>query len=129
MHQEAGAYVAFEGWVRNQNEGKKVVALVYETFATLALKEAHSLILEAKERFPVLEIRCAHRTGPLAIGDMAVWVGVLAAHREAAFLACQYVMDEIKHRLPIWKKELYADGTTAWVNEHEALKKNLTREA
>ena len=71
---------------------------------------------DARERFDVLAIHAEHRVGALAIGDCAVWVGVSAAHRGAAFDACRYVIDEIKARVPIWKKEHYADGDSGWVN-------------
>ena len=94
---QAGACVCFEGWVRNHNEGEPVLA-------------------EALERFAIVRARCVHRTGRLEIGDCAVWVGVSAAHRGAAFDACRYIIDEIKHRLPIWKKEHYSSGESGWVN-------------
>ena len=65
---------------------------------------------------PVASALCAHRVGALAIGDLAVWVGVSSAHRDAAFQASRFIIDEIKHRLPIWKKEYYVDGDSGWVN-------------
>ncbi len=72
---------------------------------------------EALERFPVESVRCVHRIGHLKVGEVAVWVGVIAAHRDAAFVACRYVIDEVKSRVPIWKKEHYAAGTEDWVGE------------
>jgi molybdopterin synthase catalytic subunit len=112
----AGACVTFEGWVRNHNDGRPVLALDYEAFAVLAEREGARIVAEARERFDVLALACVHRIGALQIGDLAIWVGVAAAHRDAAFGACRYVIDEAKARVPIWKKEHYADGTSEWVN-------------
>ncbi|HEY9678323.1 MAG TPA: molybdenum cofactor biosynthesis protein MoaE [Drouetiella sp.] len=112
----AGAFVTFEGWVRNHNEGKDVLTLEYEAYEQLCLNEAEAILHEAKQRFSILDATCVHRTGALAIGEMAVWVGVSAAHRGAAFDACRYIIDEIKLRLPIWKKETYVNGSSGWVN-------------
>jgi len=112
----AGACVAFEGWVRDHNDGAPVVALEYEAHLAVALREGEKIIEEARRRFPILAARCEHRVGKLAIGDCAVWVGVSAAHRGAAFDACRYIIDETKQRVPIWKKEHYRDGQSTWVN-------------
>lgn len=112
----AGACACFEGWVRNVNEGEEVGALEYETHAEIAVAEGSAVLAEARKRFAIIEARCVHRVGKLAIGDCAVWVGVSAGHRGAAFDACRFIIDEIKHRLPIWKKEHYRKGETAWVN-------------
>jgi molybdopterin synthase catalytic subunit len=112
----AGACVTFEGWVRNLNEGEAVNALEYETHAAIAGIEGEAVIAEALERFPVIHAHGVHRVGKLEIGDCAVWVGVSAPHRGAAFDACRYIIDEIKHRLPIWKKEHYQKGASAWIN-------------
>jgi molybdopterin synthase catalytic subunit len=112
----AGACVTFEGRVRSTNEGRQVVALEYEAFTALAEKEGERILAEARENFRVLAVACVHRTGRLALGDLAVWVGVTAAHRGAAFEACRYVIDQVKERVPIWKKEHYADGATEWIN-------------
>ncbi len=115
----AGACVTFEGWVRNHNEGRQVISLEYEAFTELAKIEATRILEEAKDRFSLLQVYAVHRTGTLAIGDMAVWVGVSAPHRKEAFDGCRYIIDEIKHRLPIWKKETYIEGDSGWVNcEH-----------
>ena len=113
-----GGYVSFEGWVRNHNDGKSVLSLEYEAYAPLAIKEGHSIIDEAKEKFDIMQALAVHRVGYLEIGDIAVWVGVAAHHRKAAFHACSYIIDEIKQRLPIWKKEYYTDGSTEWVACH-----------
>jgi molybdopterin synthase catalytic subunit len=113
---KAGAFVAFEGRVRNHNEGSAVNSLEYEAFGPLAEKEGLRILTEAAGRFEVLGITCVHRTGHLHVGDVAVWVGVTAAHRGAAFEACRFVIDEVKDRVPIWKKEHYADGASGWIN-------------
>ena len=112
----AGALASFEGWVRDHNDGRQVDGLDYEIFEPLALAEGAAILDEAQRKFNVLGIRAVHRYGMLAIGDCAVWVGVVSAHRDEAFRACRYVIDEVKHRLPIWKKEHYRDGTAEWVN-------------
>jgi molybdopterin synthase catalytic subunit len=112
----SGACVTFEGWVRNHNEGKPVQALDYEAYAELAEAEGQRILAEAREKFAVQTIAAVHRVGALQIGDLAVWVGVGSAHRGAAFDACRYVIDEVKARVPIWKKEHYTDGASEWIN-------------
>ena len=115
----AGGYVSFEGWVRDINEGRRVLRLEYEAFEQLAIKEGSRILAAALARFPIKHARCIHRVGDLAIGEMAVWVGVSAEHRGAAFDACRFIIDEVKHRVPIWKKEHYENGDSGWVNcEH-----------
>lgn len=112
----AGGYASFEGWVRNHNEGLEVTRLEYEAFEALANKEGERIVAEAVTRFGVLRAACVHRVGSLAIGDLAVWVGVSSRHRAEAFAACRYIIDEVKHRVPIWKKEHYVNGDSGWVN-------------
>ena len=112
----AGAYCAFEGWVRNENEGHEVERLEYEAYEPLAIKEGERILAEAHERFATLHAHCVHRTGLLEIGDCAVWVGVSAPHRDEAFKACRFIIDALKVRLPIWKKEHYVNGDSGWVN-------------
>ncbi|HQR49181.1 MAG TPA: ThiF family adenylyltransferase [Steroidobacteraceae bacterium] len=111
-----GGYASFEGWVRDHNEGHRVSRLEYEAFEALALKEGERIVAAAIEKFGVRRAACVHRVGDLAIGELAVWVGVSAAHRDEAFAACRYIIDEVKHRVPIWKKEHYEDGDSGWVN-------------
>lgn len=115
----AGACATFEGWVRNRNDGRAVSTLEYETHAALAEKEGGRILEEARAKFSILKAVCAHRSGALAIGDLAVWVGVAAEHRNTAFDACRYIIDQTKLRVPIWKREHYADGTVDWVNPAE----------
>lgn len=112
----AGGFCVFEGWVRNENEGQTVDRLEYEAYEPLAVKEGDKVIAEARAKFPHLKATCVHRSGMLEIGDCAVWVGVASAHRDEAFKACRYIIDEIKIRLPIWKKEHYVSGDSGWVN-------------
>jgi molybdopterin synthase catalytic subunit len=112
----AGGYASFEGWVRDHNEGQEVTALEYEAFQELAVKEGDRIVVEALRRFPVKHALCIHRVGSLGLGEMAVWVGVSSAHRGEAFDACRFIIDEVKHRLPIWKKEHYRNGDSGWVN-------------
>ena len=112
----AGAYVSFEGWVRNHNEGTPVQALEYSAYKVLAEKEGNRIIAEALDRFEIAGAEAIHRVGMLAIGDIAVWVGVGSAHRGPAFDGCQYIIDEIKDRVPIWKRESYENGPDQWVN-------------
>lgn len=112
----AGACVTFEGWVRNRNEGQPVLSLEYEAYALLAQTEGEKILAEARARFALVSAAGVHRVGQLQLGELAVWVGVTAEHRGAAFDACRYVIDEAKARLPIWKKEHYASGATAWIN-------------
>jgi adenylyltransferase/sulfurtransferase len=112
----AGGYTAFEGWVRDHNEGRRVRRLEYEAFEPLAAKEGSRIVEEAIARFGVLRAACVHRIGDLGIGELAVWVGVSAAHRDEAFAACRFIIDEVKHHVPIWKKEHYEDGDSGWVN-------------
>lgn len=111
-----GACVTFEGWVRNHHEGRDVLRLEYEAYEAVANKEGAKILDEALERFGVERVVCVHRVGPLEIGEIAVWVGISSGHRGEAFTACRYVIDEVKHRVPIWKKEFYATGDSGWVN-------------
>ncbi len=113
----AGAFVSFEGRVRDTNEGRVVVGLEYEAYEKLCLKEGTAIVREALDG--VLAARCAHRVGRLAVGDIAVWVGVIAGHRDEAFRACRQIINQVKLRVPIWKKEHYQDGTSGWIGLEE----------
>ena len=114
--ESCGGFASFEGWVRNHNEGHAVTRLEYEAFAELAEKEGARIVEEARAKYGVTRAACVHRVGSLALGDVAVWVGVSAAHRDEAFRACRFIIDEVKHRVPIWKKEHYVNGDSGWVN-------------
>lgn len=115
-----GGYSSFEGWVRDHNEGRAVAGLRYEAYAELAQREGEAILAEAVARFDILDAACVHRTGDLAIGELAVWVGVAAAHRDAAFAACRWIIDEVKARVPIWKHERYADAPSTWLHPDPA---------
>lgn len=115
-HPGAGGYCSFEGRVRDVHRGRAVLRLDYEAYTALAVREGERVVAEALERFDILDARAAHRTGTLAIGEVAVWIGVIAAHRDAAFAACRFLIDDIKRRVPIWKREHFADGETVWVH-------------
>lgn len=112
----AGAFVSFEGWVRNHNEAQPVASLEYEAYSELAEREGARILAEVSARVSILGALCVHRVGHLRLGELAVWVGVTAAHRGEAFEACRLIIDEVKARVPIWKKEHYLGGTTAWIN-------------
>jgi molybdopterin synthase catalytic subunit len=112
----AGACASFEGWVRDHNEGRAVHGLHYEAYAALAESEGEAILAEALTRFPIHDAACIHRTGELALGDLAVWVGASAPHRGPAFDACRWIIDEVKSRVPIWKQERYTAGDTTWLH-------------
>ena len=112
----AGACASFEGWVRDHNDGRAVQGLFYESYRALAESEGERILEEAMQRFGITNAACVHRTGELAIGDLAVWVGVSAGHRGPAFDACRWIIDEVKSRVPIWKHERYATGPATWLH-------------
>ncbi|MES2476632.1 MAG: molybdenum cofactor biosynthesis protein MoaE [Verrucomicrobiota bacterium] len=111
----AGAIVTFDGRVRDHNAGQAVGFLEYQAYPALALATGTKILEEEMARHGVLGVRAVHRTGPLHIGEVAVWVGVASAHRGPAFDAARAIMERLKYELPVWKKETYADGTTEWV--------------
>lgn len=115
-HPSCGGFASFEGWVRDHNEGREVTRLEYEAFEAMGVTEGERIIAEACQRFGVERALCVHRVGDLDLKEIAVWVGVAAPHRDEAFRACRYIIDEVKHRVPIWKKEHYASGDSGWVN-------------
>ena len=117
-HRSAGGFVSFEGWVRDHHEGDAVDHLEYEAYPALCMGEGGRIVREAIARFGLRAALAAHRTGPLAIGEVAVWVGASSDHRGEAFDACEWIIDRIKHELPIWKKEHLADGSSRWVRCH-----------
>ena len=116
LDDRVGGYASFEGWVRDHNADRAVLGLRYDAYATLAESEGEKVVAEALQKFAVIDARCVHRIGDLAIGELAVWVGVSAAHRDAAFAACRYIIDDVKARVPIWKHEKYAEGDAGWLH-------------
>jgi molybdopterin synthase catalytic subunit len=114
--QGAGAVVCFEGRVRDRNDGRAVDGLSYQAYVELAEAEGGRIVDEARTRFAIEQVLCVHRIGDLALGEVAVWTGVSAGHRAAAFDACRYVIDEVKARVPIWKREHYVEGASEWLH-------------
>ncbi len=116
-HDLAGGIDVFVGTVREQTQGRKVLALEFEAYKKMAESELKKITREASEKWPVLRIAIAHAIGKKSTGEIAVVIAVSAAHREAAFDACRYVIDTLKQRVPIWKKEIFEDGEI-WVAAH-----------
>jgi molybdopterin synthase catalytic subunit len=114
---DKGGLVLFVGTVRNHTQGKEVLRLDFEAYEPMAISEMRKIAVSIIERWPESKIAIHHRTGQLAIGDIAVVIAVGTAHREAAFAACQYAIDTLKQTVPIWKKEIFADGEV-WVAAH-----------
>ena len=112
---QSGAKSIFEGIVRENNLGKSVTSLEYQCYEELAVKEGNLIISEAFSKFDINYAYCVHRIGLLNIGDTAVIVLVYAAHRDDSFKACRFIIDEVKLRVPIWKKELYVSGESEWL--------------
>ena len=112
---ERGGVASFVGLVRDHHEGRPVLRLDYSAYGEMAEAECGRIVAEAEARWRVA-VALRHRVGSLAIGDTAVAVVAASAHREEAFAACRYVIEEVKRRVPVWKREFYADGTVAWVD-------------
>lgn len=112
-----GAVVSFRGVVRGRTEGRGVERLDYEAYGEMAEAQLRDIVHEAVERWALSGIRVVHRTGSLEVGEVSVLVAVTAPHRAEAFDACRYVIDTLKERAAIWKKEHFADGSSRWV-EH-----------
>jgi molybdopterin synthase catalytic subunit len=112
---ERGGVVTFIGAVRNHHAGRAVLRLEYSAYAPMADLEFARIVEEAERRWPA-KVAAEHRVGTLEVGDVAVIVVAAAAHRGAAFDACRYVIEELKRRVPIWKREHYGDGTVGWVD-------------
>jgi len=111
---ECGATVTLDGYAREWTRGRRTLYLIYEAYAPMALSEMHRLGREAHERFDIAHIGIVHRTGRLEIGETSVVIAVSAPHRRAAFEACEWAIRELKRTVPIWKKEVFADGEV-WV--------------
>lgn len=109
-----GGVACFLGAVRNHQGGRQVLRLEYSAYEEMAEAECARIVAEAKDRWDC-SVAVAHRIGSLEVGDTAVAIAAAAAHREEAFAACRYVIEEVKRRVPIWKREFYADGSVEWV--------------
>jgi molybdopterin synthase catalytic subunit len=112
---DGGAVVSFTGVVRSENRGRDVLHIRYEAYASLVERELARIVDEVRADLGVSRARAIHRVGDVAVGEASLVVGVTARHRAAAFAACGRIVDEIKHRVPIWKKEFYADGSSEWI--------------
>jgi molybdopterin synthase catalytic subunit len=112
---DRGGIATFLGVVRDHHAGRGVTSLDYSAYEPMAEAACDAIVAEARDRWPV-EVALSHRLGPLAIGDVAVAIAVGGGHRDETFAACRYVIEELKRRVPIWKRERYADGTEAWVD-------------
>jgi molybdopterin synthase catalytic subunit len=113
----SGAINVFIGTVRNSTQNRKVIKLEFEAYESMALKELQKIVDQVKARWPVNEIAIHHRVGELAIGDVPVVIAVSTPHRSEGFEACEFAIDTLKLAVPIWKKEIFADGEE-WVFTH-----------
>jgi molybdopterin synthase catalytic subunit len=111
-----GAIVLMSGMVRNQTDGKPVVALEYQAYEPMVLEVFKQIAAEIRQTWDVTRVVIHHRTGKLQVGEISVLVAVGCPHRSEAFAACQYAIDTLKHTAPIWKKEIWQDGSSSWVS-------------
>ena len=117
---ECGATVTLDGYVRQFTKGRETLHLVYEAYEPMAVKEMQKLVEQAKREFEISNVGIIHRLGKLEIGETSVVISVAAPHRRAAFAACEWLIKELKRTVPIWKKEVYADGEI-WIEGDTAL--------
>ena len=110
-----GAVVLFLGVVRDQNEGRVVAGIEYEAYQEMAVSVLTAIAREAGESADTDRIAVAHRMGELKVGEVSLAIAVGSPHREEAYQASRYIIEEIKKRLPVWKKERFTDGETIWV--------------
>ncbi|MBU5617755.1 molybdenum cofactor biosynthesis protein MoaE [Psychrobacter sp. TAE2020] len=113
-----GAFVSFEGRVRNHNNASSVERLTYYGYEDLAINQGRQIIEEAKRKFAITHAIAIHRIGALDIGDVAVWVGVASAHRYPAFDACRWILDTVKAEIPVWKQEYYDNQPSKWLSNN-----------
>lgn len=112
---ECGAVVEFHGLVRNHDAGKGVEKLEYESHET-ALAVIKDITAEVDRQFSQVRFAVSHRVGSLSIGDLAFYVAAASAHREEAFKVCQFLVEEVKDKIPVWKNQIFTDGSNEWVN-------------
>jgi molybdopterin synthase catalytic subunit len=117
MSPESGGIDVFIGTVRNVTKGKAVLKLDFEAYEPMAISEMEKIVQQAFDKWPVQKVLIHHRTGALQVGEVPVIIAVSAAHRDAAFEACRYIIDTLKQTVPIWKKEAFEDGDI-WVAAH-----------
>ena len=113
---QAGAVVLFLGVTRQHTDGRETTELHYDAYSAMALKELAALETEARERWLLVECTIVHRLGCVPLGEASVAIVTASPHRRAAFAAGEWLIDTLKERVPIWKKEHWADGTTDWVH-------------
>ncbi len=116
-HPEAGGIDVFIGTTRNKTKGKSVLRLEFESYEPMAIKELQKIVDRAKEKWDILKYAVVHRIGVVDIEEEAVVIAISSPHRDAAFQACRFVIDELKKTVPIWKKEIFEDGEM-WVAAH-----------
>ena len=114
---ECGALITFKGVTRNHFEGRKVQRLEYEAYEPMAMLEMTKISTKVKQKWPGVLISIAHRLGVVGIGECSVAIVVAAPHRESAYLASRFAIDQLKFQVPIWKKEIYTDGTSWKANK------------
>jgi molybdopterin synthase catalytic subunit len=114
-HPDCGGLALFAGTVRDHHDGKQVLRLAYTAYAPLAEKQIREIEQAVAAKYGVPYLRVLHRVGPLSIGEVAIYCVARAPHRAEAFAACKAAVDRVKHEVPIWKEEFYADGTSAFV--------------
>ncbi|MEK7401227.1 MAG: molybdenum cofactor biosynthesis protein MoaE [Gemmatimonadota bacterium] len=114
-HHRNGASVLFVGTVRDMNEGAPVTGLDYSAYGAMAQRELGDIVAEAATRWETTDIVVEHRVGELGLGDVSVAIATAHPHRDQAFEAARYVIEELKRRAPIWKREHYVDGRAVWV--------------
>jgi MoaE-MoaD fusion protein len=122
---ECGATVTLDGYVRKFTKGRESLYLVYEAYEPMALKEMKKLIERVKEEFEISNVGIVHRLGRIEIGETSVVISVAAPHRKAAFAACEWLICELKRTVPIWKKEVYADGEE-WIEGDPSVSESPT---
>jgi len=115
-HPGAGAIVTFAGTTRNETDGRKVDCLTYEAYGEMAAEKLREIADTARGRYPEVRIAIVHRIGLLSVSEVSVGIAVSSPHRPDAFEACRYAIEAIKHDVPIWKKETYADGSGEWIH-------------
>jgi molybdopterin synthase catalytic subunit len=113
-----GAFVSFEGRVRNHNNASSVERLSYYGYEELAINQGRQIIEEAKSKFEITHAIAIHRIGALEIGDIAVWIGVVSSHRYPAFDACRWILDTVKADIPVWKQEYYEGADSKWLSNN-----------
>lgn len=115
---QTGATASFIGTMRNKNEGDEVVSMTLEHYPGMTDRELAAIIDEARQRWPIIDALIVHRVGNIQPGEPIVLTAVCTAHRAAAFDACRFLMEALKHRAPFWKKETLSDGSSRWVEKN-----------